>query len=87
MGPWYRPDGPFRPLRRWLGFGLVLVVLAAIVTGLTGFLTVEYILLVYFGFPALGFAWAALWFIDMVLAYLKNGPGGPDGTPSTAEGR
>jgi hypothetical protein len=63
------PAGPFRPLRRIVTYLTVIAVVAMI--GLPALGVPAGVLAVFAVGPLLT-AWAALWFIDTILAYLKN---------------
>lgn len=74
----WNPSGPFRPLRRivtWLTGGCIIaIVLATLVLSILGgpaiLLGLDAVLISTL--PLLFFAWAVLWFIDTILAYLKR---------------
>lgn len=65
----WNPAGPFRPLRRIITYLTLIAIVGAVALVAIG-ATNGVILL--FGVGPLLSAWAALWFLDTILAYLKR---------------
>ncbi len=68
------PRGPFRPVRRWLGWGTLLLLALVIITGLLSPSAGLLAAFVWGGWvlPGAFSLWVLFWFIDMILAYLKS---------------
>lgn len=67
---WLDPAGPFRPVRRLLLYGFVIVLVITIAgTALGSFSALSFGVVVA---PSIGSLWLGLWFLDTILAFLKR---------------
>ena len=67
---WIDPRGPFQAVRRLLLYGFVLALVVAVGGGAIGSFVAIYV--AASAASTIGFVWLGLWFVDNILAYLKD---------------